>query len=1341
MASTSIDLTDVVSGNKSTITDNSLTLKDKILMFPKKAGTLAGEKDMAAQLDVLNNYIAGSASAISKPMITSPVEGTTNFYGTITSSDFKVSANYTGTHISTDWQIATDEAFTELVIDSAHDTINMLSIEFTPVSFSTQHYVRCRYRSVDFVSAWSDTLSFISKTTYAVAPTVIVVASDTENTSLTPSFTSSYFTVINGTDALAATDWQIASDSAFGNLVYDDVYDSTHLNALVLPVALDIDTQYYVRARYHGNTISSPWSDTVTFKTTSKTHAPMLSGDSEVYEDGTATIAIMNYSSDITYSIQVSSGNAALVSGSILWSFGKVTADTTATMTISALDVSLGAPVSDTVTYNILVKNYIVSGDQALSYDSTNLSTEMVKTSTIPYFAKMKPWNTIDLLDKRFTSTTTAIYLNNELVNAEIGDTFITETGAEFTVKTIDSTGSEVLERWLAVSVGQNHAAAIKSDGYLYTTGYNAYGQLGLGDATNRTSWTNTGYKAIAVACGYNNTYIIAPNGSVLVCGTNNSGQLGNGAELTVNSTTFINTNIRAKAIAAGATHVLALATDGTVIGWGDNSYKQLATGINGITFMYPTNLGIKAKAILAGGSVSGYIDDNDILFMGGLNTNGQLGLGTTVNTWFASTGIAVLMASTSGLHTVIIKSDGTVWTTGYNASGQLGLNSTTDTSVFTTTGVSAAYANANLNMSYLVMSDGSAMVSGSNIYGQLNNGAYGSGLMSKVFTSVATGVNKIFAGCNCTLFVMSANTIIGCGTNTYGQLGLGSTATVISTATGIGFVVSTPKTLSFASSHVVTPVTALTAAPNKVFIKKLRAMTRTITQDTGDNDFRSLTNVSFKETANNILDASFASTVSKVYYDNSLVDLNVGDKVVTINGELIKVGSVGTSGNAYNVNRITKISTCANNTAFMTDTGELWISGDNTYGQLGLGHTNSVIGWVNTGKKVSDFAMNNGAVYIINAATGMMSFIGSNSCGGFGLGNTTNLTSWYDTNITVSKIYCAMFQTFYLTADGSLYGAGHNDNGELGNGTMTSTTTFSLLSTSVTDMYVGMYHHIIKKSSGSFYGTGYNAYGQLGLGDTTNRYTWTLLPAFTSIGTISKVACGMFATQVLCSTNVLYSCGGNNCYEISTGSVDSSNLLTLTQKQTDVSDVFTTGGQGVLIRKTDNYWYYSGLIDGSYFTSVYANKDNKIGYTSFTKLNISNVEIINYSYSNIVYVDVNHNIWGMLGLYNAVYETFGHVSSMYPILLKSNRKYYETAWFVPETDLTSIPSAIYPISNVKFNNNEAVVTASSYSAGVLTNTCADIELSSTRTIDTVVSVPNTNAVTQLSATINKINA
>ena len=67
-------------------------------------------------------------------------------------------------------------------------------------------------------------------------------------------------------------------------------------------------------------------------------------------------------------------------------------------------------------------------------------------------------------------------------------------------------------DTWIAVAAGLYHSLAINSDGYLYSFGRNNYGQLGLGDTSQRNSPVKVGTDTwIAVAGG--ESYSLARRG------------------------------------------------------------------------------------------------------------------------------------------------------------------------------------------------------------------------------------------------------------------------------------------------------------------------------------------------------------------------------------------------------------------------------------------------------------------------------------------------------------------------------------------------------------------------------------------------------------------------------------------------------------------------------------------------------------------------------------------------------------------------------------------------------------------------------------------------------------
>ncbi|MEC9305271.1 MAG: phage tail protein, partial [Pseudomonadota bacterium] len=71
-------------------------------------------------------------------------------------------------------------------------------------------------------------------------------------------------------DSHVSSQWQVATDSGFTNIVFDSGDDTDNLNAINLGahgVRLDSATRYYVRARFKGETLTSQWSDASYFNT------------------------------------------------------------------------------------------------------------------------------------------------------------------------------------------------------------------------------------------------------------------------------------------------------------------------------------------------------------------------------------------------------------------------------------------------------------------------------------------------------------------------------------------------------------------------------------------------------------------------------------------------------------------------------------------------------------------------------------------------------------------------------------------------------------------------------------------------------------------------------------------------------------------------------------------------------------------------------------------------------------------------------------------------------------------------------------------------------------------
>lgn len=269
-----------------------------------------------------------------------------------------------------------------------------------------------------------------------------------------------------------------------------------------------------------------------------------------------------------------------------------------------------------------------------------------------------------------------------------------------------------------AISVGGYHTCALLSDGKIKCWGRNGNGQLGLG---NIDSWgakpgemgdslpavdLGPGFTATAVHCGAHHTCALLLDGSVKCWGANSLGQLGLGdmnhrgddlSEMGTNLPTVnLGTGAIAVAIAIGGYHSCALLQTGQVKCWGYNTFGTLGLG-NTITpgdgsgemgdSLPPVELGAKAEAIAAGGSMICALLETGALKCWGLNDAGQLGLGNKVNMGDDSgemgnallpvdlgVGMKVAAVVMGEYHVCARLENGFVKCWGANTNGQLGL-------------------------------------------------------------------------------------------------------------------------------------------------------------------------------------------------------------------------------------------------------------------------------------------------------------------------------------------------------------------------------------------------------------------------------------------------------------------------------------------------------------------------------------------------------------------------------------------------------------------------------------------------------------------------------------------
>ena len=235
---------------------------------------------------------------------------------------------------------------------------------------------------------------------------------------------------------------------------------------------------------------------------------------------------------------------------------------------------------------------------------------------------------------------------------------------------------------WKDISAGKSHTLALQSNNTLWTWGSNINGQVG----NNSTSIVNRPYQVAgkwqSISAGENYSIAIKDDQTVLSWGSNSFGQLGIGSTNTKYTPTKLDIS-GFKEIATGDYHTLAI-KDRTLFGWGMNGFGELTDNGDGTDEIHTPkkiNFGI-VKKMCAGANYSLAIKDNGTLWGWGNNQYAQLG----TNSFEVSLKTPTQEATKSNnwididcgtVHSVGIKSNGTLWIWGSNDNGELGVGST----------------------------------------------------------------------------------------------------------------------------------------------------------------------------------------------------------------------------------------------------------------------------------------------------------------------------------------------------------------------------------------------------------------------------------------------------------------------------------------------------------------------------------------------------------------------------------------------------------------------------------------------------------------------------------------
>ena len=646
-------------------------------------------------------------------------------------------------------------------------------------------------------------------------------------------------------------------------------------------------------------------------------------------------------------------------------------------------------------------------------------------------------------------------------------------------------TGLEGVEK---IIYDDDNTYYITKDGKVYACGYNDNGKLGVGTTgAIRTAKQVTSLEGIAikdiVIIAYS-TYFIGENGEVYASGSNSKGQLGIGTESTANVTTATKITAldgkKVKAIRGDYQYTAFYITeDGEVYVSGYSDAGRLGVGsvATVVTATKLTDLeGIKIKDVVNIAYSTWYIGEDGGVYASGKNSSGQLGIGNTTN----QLGV-VKVPSLDGIKVKSIKVDnenkvfyltenGEVYVSGKNITSCFGIGTQSTVSLATKVNylngvniLDIIIGGGNQLCTYYLSADGKVYVAGNNNYGRLGVGTYDQvnqvNVVQKIDYLDDLHIAKIINYENSTFYITDKNEVYVSGYNKNGELFLEHKDNV-----GI---------------------------PEKSgFLTKI-GLDEIVVRGVGTSNSKEI-----KE---------YISKNNSIYIGNKLVDTKE-TKAFDVEIEKMYSTSVyqGKDGDIYNDGSIVegleniKIKDVIDGQYYLTEDGKVYVIGSNTNGKLGLGHTNTVsiptqitalngvvVKQIISSSNSTWYLTQNGEVYVS----------GYNYNGLFGVNTSDNVTTATKVSALAGKVVIEIissnYNTWYLTEDGSVYACGRNLDGVLGVGTTSKTIKATqvkgieglVVKKIVTDKFSTYY--IIK--DGSVYASGNNGCGQLGIGSTTD--------------------------------------------------------------------------------------------------------------------------------------------------------------------------------------------------------------------------------------------------------------
>ena len=555
------------------------------------------------------------------------------------------------------------------------------------------------------------------------------------------------------------------------------------------------------------------------------------------------------------------------------------------------------------------------------------------------------------------------------------------------------------LDSVVSIDAGKSNNTAITKDGEIYVWGENNYSQLGITNKTKITEPTKiSGLSDIRYISGLKgNKIAIDKNNQVYVNGLNSRGELGNGSNSNVTTFEKLSTITNVMQVSAGDSYTVMLKPDGTVWACGDytnnnediisktKSTEPIQVG-NGKTTIGQTEITVKVnetKKLIENASLEFNLIKEEDDYFENLNYNclntdivetsedgnvtgkrvGRTRVTATSTEDGKSYSVLVNVVDenskfapkvTSGEDFVAtLKSDGSVYTFGYNADGRLGIGNKITQTIPQKTNVLSTYKDVKAGNNFIIAlrNNGTVWSTGNNEYAQLGNN---NNQTQNKFSQIQNikNIEQIAAGENFAVAVDIYGIVYGWGLNSSGELG----------NSNIGETLTKPTKI-YTSNE---PVINLSAGKGQTVLVKADGTVYGI-GSLLNGEMTGMKNAVKTEVANGTIYVLTNDYEVYKYKDGALEKISIDKKIIDISAK-------------------------GDSIMYQTSDELTYVSGDNSYGKLGTANSDEITTpeQINKNLETYSIATGNNNTYVIDVK-GSVYASGNNEYGNLGNGTRDN--------------------------------------------------------------------------------------------------------------------------------------------------------------------------------------------------------------------------------------------------------------------------------------------------------------------------------------------------------------